>query len=246
MDAGQHDSAPCLATDPRPHDHREWAVCGPGHIQVMPPLKAAHPCLRWQCRPGPQNLWARLRQGPTKTFLAQDWLHQTQHINLMFRVSFQIAHCLSLPEQSTTDLVASKTGISPSAGGCVSKTKVLRPLSQLRNAHLLPDPHVVFLLNAHPWCLFVQTAASYKDISHMGLGSILMTSFIFKHLFESPPLNAYPFWSIGGQGFTTWIGGVVYSSARNTWGAGVDEGKIYLKQAAHALTILDIKVWGLC
>ena len=173
MEAGQHSSAPRPATDPRPHNHREWSVCGPEHMQVMPPLKAARPCLRWQWRPGSRTSgldWDR----PDKTILAQDWLHQTQHINLMFRVSFTIAHCLSLPEQSATDLVASKTGISPSAGGCASKTKVLGPLSQLRNAHLLPDPHVVFLLNAHPWCLFVQTASSYKDISHMGLGSILL------------------------------------------------------------------------
>ena len=29
-------------------------------------------------------------------------------------------------------------------------------------------------------------------------------------------------------------------------GAAVDEEKVYLKQAAHALTILDIEVQGLC
>lgn len=214
VEAGQHGSGPHPATDPRPHDHREWAVCGPEHMQVIPPLKAARPCLRWQWRPGPQNLWARLRQRPTKTTLAQDWLHQTQHINLMFWVSFKIVHCLSLPEQSTTDLVASTTDISPSSGGCAPETKVSAGLvspgasfsawkcssSPWSSGHLL--------LNAHPWCLCVQTAASYKDIliPYMGLGSILVTSFIFNYLFKSPSLNAYPFWGTGGQGFTIWTG----------------------------------------
>ena len=32
----------------------------------------------------------------------------------------------------------------------------------------------------------------------------------------------------------------------NRWGAVVDEEKVYPKQAAHALTILDIEVQGLC
>lgn len=44
---------------------------------------------------------------------------------------------------------------------------------------------------------------------------------------------------LGGRG-----GG--YSSAPNSSGAGVDEEKVYLKQAAHALMILDIEGQGLC
>lgn len=161
------DSAPCLATDPRPHDHREWAVCGPGHIQVMPPLKAAHPCLRWQCRPGPQNLWARLRQGPTKTFLAQDWLHQTQHINLMFRVSFQIAHCLSLPWAKHHRPGGFKSRYFSQCWRLRVQTKVLRPLSQLRNAHLLLiltcrlSTECTSLVSLCPNCCFLQRYQSY-------------------------------------------------------------------------------------
>ena len=205
VEAGQHGSGPHPTADPRPHDHREWAVCGPEHMQVIPPLKAARPCLRWQWRPGPQNLWARLRQHPTKTTLAQDWLHQTQHINLMFRVSFKTAHCLSLPEQSSTDLVAPTTDISPSSGGCASETKMSAGLaspgasssawkcssSPWSSGHLSTECTSLVSLCAN--CCFSQSYQSYGIRVHP-------SDLIYLYLFKSPSLNAYPFWGTGGQG----------------------------------------------
>ena len=121
----------------------------------------------------------------------------------MSRVCFKITHCLSLPEQSTTDLAASTTVIYslpvPEAGCPRQRGQhgwlLPRPLPQFGNSHLLPDLHIIFLLDAHPQCLFVQISSYYKDISHMGLGPTLVTSLT---LFLKINLFIYLFLAVSG------------------------------------------------